>query len=415
MRHFVRTLTLSALLLTTLACKASPDEDLLGKPSGYPIGANLGQAYQEPYGVGSFSYMDTIAPHCVLAPSSNPQPLPVADNEPAFRYRFDGKTWGLDDYMNHQRATALIVVKDGKTVAQRSAYEPKPEDRLLSNSMAKTIVALAVGKALKGGQIKSLDEAAETYAPALAGTLYGQTKIISLLRMASGTKFVEDYSGKDELARFQAAVRKGGPAAAAKVITERVHAEGSTFNYSSAETQILGLVLRGATGQSLCQYVQDKLWQPMGAESRATWLTNIVDRSEMAAGNFNTTALDYARLGLLLANDGVRDGTALLSANYLLDMTKTDRQPEQFRPGRMVHKESNHLGYGLQTWLLPGNHRRFALLGIYGQAIFVDPDLKLVMVHMAVGKDPSGDASGTQMGAERDALWRGVVAKYGHW
>jgi CubicO group peptidase (beta-lactamase class C family) len=81
----------------------------------------------------------------------------------------------------------------------------------------------------------------------------------------------------------------------------------------------------------------------------------------------------------------------------------------------MPNKGSTYFGYGLQTWLLPGSSRRFALLGIYGQAIFVDPDLKLVMVHLAVGKDASGDAGGTHLGAERDALWRGIVAHYGHW
>jgi len=73
------------------------------------------------------------------------------------------------------------------------------------------------------------------------------------------------------------------------------------------------------------------------------------------------------------------------------------------------------LGYGLQTWLLPGSHRRFVLLGVYGQAIMVDPELQLVVVHMAVGKDASGDASGHHLGAERDALWRGIVNRYGAW
>lgn len=415
MQNITRQIALYSLLFAALACQASPDEDLLGKANGYSIGANLGQAFQEPYRVGSFSHMDAIAPHCVMEPSSTPQPLPTTDIEPAFRYKFNGQTMSLDNYMERQRATALVVLKDGKVVAQRSAYDRKPEDRLLSNSMAKTIVALAVGKALETGQIKSLDDTAETYAPALTGTLYGQTKIINLMRMASGAQFVEDYSGKDDLARFNGASRKSGPAGAAKLITERLHPEGATFNYASAETQMLGLVLRGATGQTLCKFVQDTLWQPMGAESRATWLTNRVDQTEMASGNFNATALDYARLGLLLANDGLREGKSVVSADYLQHMTDVGRQPEHFRPGRMVSKGSTYLGYGLQTWLLPGSHRRFALLGIYGQAIMVDPELKLVVVHMAVGKDASGDASGTGMGAERDAMWRGIVARYGNW
>ena len=69
----------------------------------------------------------------------------------------------------------------------------------------------------------------------------------------------------------------------------------------------------------------------------------------------------------------------------------------------------------MQTWLLPGTQRRFALLGIHGQAIYVDPALKLVVVHTAVGKDASGDASGHHLAAERDALLRGIVAHYGKW
>ena len=394
---------------------ASPDEDLLGKSGGYPVAPRLGQAFTEPYRVGSFSAMDTISPHCVVEPSDNPLPLPIAYAEPRFRYRFDGQTLTLDDYMQRQRATAVLVLKDGQIVAQRSGYDRKPDARLLSNSMAKTVVALAIGKALESGLIRSLEDTAESYEPRLAGTVYGQTRIINLLRMASGAQFVEDYSGRDDLARFNLAARKQGVVAAAKVITERVAPQGTRFNYASAETQMLGLVLRAATGQTLCRYVSDTIWKPMGAESRATWLTYANEAVEMASGNFNATVQDYARLGWLMANDGQRDGRSIVSRDYLLHMTDAGLQPEMFRPGIMQNKGSTYTGYGLQTWLLPGTHRRFALFGIYGQAIMVDPELKLVVVHMAVAKDASGDASGTHMGAERDALWRGIVAHYGNW
>ena len=394
---------------------ASPDEDLLGKSGGYPVAPRLGQAFTEPYRVGSFSAMDTISPHCVVEPSDNPLPLPIAYAEPRFRYRFDGQTFTLDDYMQRQRATAVLVLKDGQIVAQRSGYDRKPDARLLSNSMAKTVVALAIGKALESGLIRSLEDTAESYEPRLAGTVYGQTRIINLLRMASGAQFVEDYSGRDDLARFNLAARKQGVVAASKVITERVAPQGTRFNYASAETQMLGLVLRAATGQTLCRYVSDTIWKPMGAESRATWLTYANEAVEMASGNFNATVQDYARLGWLMANDGQRDGRSIVSRDYLLHMTDASLQPEMFRPGIMQNKGSTYTGYGLQTWLLPGTHRRFALFGIYGQAIMVDPELKLVVVHMAVAKDASGDASGTHMGAERDAMWRGIVAHYGNW
>jgi CubicO group peptidase (beta-lactamase class C family) len=171
-------LALGLACLCATAILAAPDEDALGKAAGYPVAPKLGQAYQEPYRVGSFSAMDSLSSHCVVEPATDPLALPMAKQEPSFRYNFDGKTLSLDDYMQRQRATALLVVKDGQIVAQRSAYDRTPEARLLSNSMAKTIVALAIGTALESGYIRSIDDTADSHEPKLADTLYGQTSMV---------------------------------------------------------------------------------------------------------------------------------------------------------------------------------------------------------------------------------------------
>lgn len=404
-----------ALALLGPPCLAAPDEDILGRGNGYPAGANLVQAYQQPYLVGSFSAMDTLAPACILAPSPEPLPLKKVASEPAFRYRFDGKSLTLDDYMQRQRVTALLVLKDGEIVAERYNYARTDTMRMLSNSMAKTIVALALLKAREEGLIASFDDIAARYVPELAGTLYGQTRIVNLMRMASGARTTEDYTPSDDRARFNAAVRRTGVIGAARSVTEREYEEGTHFNYAGAQTEVLGLVLRGATGASLCDYVAKKLWQPLGAQAQASWLLHPFDRLEAAQGGFNATVRDYARLGAMMANDGEVQGRAVLSRESLLDMTDARRQPPAFRPGSMDAKGSTYFGYGLQTWLMPGTQRRFALQGIHGQAIVVDPALKLVIVHLAVGKDASGDASGNHLGAERDALARGIVSRYGNW
>jgi CubicO group peptidase (beta-lactamase class C family) len=287
--------------------------------------------------------------------------------------------------------------------------------RMLSNSMAKTITALAVMKALEDGLLKSLDDPAEAYAPALKGTLYGGTRLVDLLRMASGARYVEDYTPNDDRARFNATARRAGIAQAAREVTERSDPPGQRFNYAGAQTEVLGLVLRGATGRTLCEYVGERLWKPIGAQAAASWLLNPADQVELAQGGFNATLRDYARLGMMMAADGQVNGVAVVSREHLLDMTDPARQPEAFRPGQMAYHGSSYFGYGLQTWLVPGRQRRFMLLGVYGQAIFVDPALKLVVVHTAVGKDASGDASGNHLGAERNALLRGIVAAYGDW
>ena len=409
---------IALLILTLLATThglASPDEAALGKAAGYPAGKSLPQAYQEAHLVGSFSAMDSLAPSCSLAPAAEPLPLPKAAAETPFRYRFNGGLWTLDDYLQHQRATAVLVLKDGEIVAERYSYGRTPEMRMLSNSMAKTVTALGLVKALEEGLIKSFDDTAATYVPELKGSLYGETRLLNLLRMASGARYVEDYSPQDDRARFNAQARRGGVVSAARIITERDAEEGQRFNYAGAQTEVLGLVLRAATGRTMCDYIGEKIWQPLGAQARAAWMLNPVDQVELAQGGFNATVRDYARLGWMLANDGRVGNTAVVSAEHVRDMTDAARQPENFRPGRMNYHGSTYAGYGYQVWLMPGSHRRFALQGVYGQAIFVDPELKLVVVHTAVGKDASGDASGNHLGAERDALFRGIVAQYGRW
>ena len=126
-------------------------------------------------------------------------------------------------------------------------------------------------------------------------------------------------------------------------------------------------------------------------------------------GNFNATLRDYGRLGMLLANDGAVGGKQIVPKDYLLDATDWHRQPAAFAPGTATP----YFGYGYQFWLYPGEKRRFALLGVYGQSIFVDPELKLVMVVTAVAKN--ANVGKETFARERGAVWRGIVEKYGSW
>ncbi|PLC40442.1 serine hydrolase [Ralstonia pickettii] len=401
-----------ALLACSVAA-ASPDEDRLGKAQGYPLAPSAARIHEAQYIVGAFSGMDRISPSCDLAPADQPVQFKIADKEADVRYRFRNHDYTLADYMEHQRATAVLIVQDGVILAEHYGYDRTQDMRMLSNSMAKTLVALAIGKALEDGSLRSLDDRVDQYVPELAGTLYGGTRIVDLLRMASGAKYVEDYTPTDDRARFLKTAAKQGVLAAAAQVNERADAPGTRFNYAGAQTEVLALVLQAATHRSLCDFVDDKLWKPMGAEAKATYLLRQSDGSAFAQGGFNATARDYARLGSMLANDGVVQGRQVVPRDFLLDMTDAARQPDAFRPGQMTYRGSRYYGYGFQVWLLPGQARRFVLLGIHGQAIYVEPQSRLTMVHLAVGQDASGDASGAHLGAERDALWRGVVEKFG--
>ena len=335
-------------------------------------------------------------------------PLAKAAAEVKLGYRFENQAWTLEDFLAHQRVTGLLVIKDGAVLFERYQYDRKPADRFISHSMAKSIVSLGVGMAVAEGKIASLDDLVSKYVPKLAGSAYGETTIRNVLRMSSGVKFSEAYDGNDDLTRFVIARSREGSIAALREFNTREAEQGTRFHYASSETMVLTVLLHAVTGTTLSEYLTARLWQPIGAEADATWIKG-ADGTESGFGNFNATLRDYGRLGMMLANDGAVGGKQIVPKDYLLDATDWHRQPPAFPP----RKATPYFGYGYQFWPFPGEKRRFALLGVYGQSIFVDPELKLVMVVTAVAKNAS--VGKETLGPERDAVWRGIVGKYGSW
>ncbi|MBR1122452.1 serine hydrolase [Bradyrhizobium lablabi] len=386
---------------------AAPDEELLGKASGYPIGTRATWYYDENVRVGSFSNVEKILPVYTLK-HGTPLALPKAASEPRIEYRFDKQSFSLDDFLAHQRVTGFLLIKDGQVLAERYQYDRNAHHRFVSHSMAKSIVSLAVGMAVSEGKIASLDDTIAKYVPKLAGNPYGETTIRNMLRMSSGVPFREVYDGNDDLAKFGRLRASAGSITALRAFTEREVEQGTRFHYASNQTVALTVLMHAATGMTLTEYLTPRLWQPIGAEEDATWVRSR-DGTETGSGGFNATVRDYGRLGILLANDGEAGGRQIVPKEYLLDATDWRRQPEGFRP----KNATPFFGYGYQFWLFPGEKRRFALLGVYGQSVFVDPELKLVMVITAAAKNAS--VGKESFARERSALWRGIVGQYGSW
>jgi CubicO group peptidase (beta-lactamase class C family) len=401
------------LALLTLACagaQAEPDEGVLGKAQGYPVGT-IPTWTQPAYRVGSWSALDQVPGVRVsrVAPSSQVRPLPALAQPPAIRYRYRNIGYTLDEYLDRQRATGLLILKDGQVVAERYRYDRKPEARFLSWSMSKSVVSVLVGIAHAKGAIASLDDPAEKYAKALAGTPYGATPIRHLLRMSSGLVFSERYDGNDDVIRMGRAfaTSPGGAMDVLRTIKDRHSAPGARFVYASGETEVIGYVLRGATGQSLAELTRAWLWEPIGAEHEAFWRIG-ADGQEGAFGFFNASLRDWGRLGAMLAADGKVGDRQVVPREYLLAATDAAQQPAAFQPGR----PTPHHGYGYFFWLLPMKERSFVMQGIHGQHLYVQPASGIVMVVTSVWEQPSGWQDPGPW-RETDALWAGVLGSLG--
>jgi CubicO group peptidase (beta-lactamase class C family) len=298
--------------------------------------------------------------------------------------------------------TGLLIAKDDEIVFEHYQYGRTDRDRFQSQSMAKSITAMLVGIAIGQGAIQSVDDPAEKYVPGFEGTEYGKTPIRDLLHMSSGVEFGETKDGQRDLNRLWIDMVLGlgptkGTINSIVQFNRRSAPPGTKYFYASIGADVVGVVLHYAVNQSLSDYLQQKLWEPIGAEADAAWVID-AEGFEVAHGFFNAVLRDYARLGRLLAHDGLWEGKQIIPAQYVIDATTVRASDAFLAPG----KAHPILGYGYLLWLLPGARRQFALLGANGQRICVDPTSKLVMVQTAV-KNTDEDWR----------LWSALVKQFG--
>src|SRR5262245_59173163 len=240
------------------------DAEDYGARQGYPIGDRSTYS-RVPFLVGSYSHFDQSFQGRLIRRATTPSPLAHAPSEPAVRYEYEGQTFTLDDYLARNPATGLLVARGDTILIERYQYARHDRHRFASWSMAKTVTAMLMGVALAEGRLRSVDDPAAAYVPALADTEYGRTPLRHLLQMSSGVRFVEEYSGLDDIWRLVTATFQQGGAGGVDAVTPfnvRAAPSGTRFAYASAETQVLGVVLRAVVGQPVADYFHEKIWAP---------------------------------------------------------------------------------------------------------------------------------------------------------
>jgi CubicO group peptidase (beta-lactamase class C family) len=384
--------------------RGGPDSMRYGEAGGYAVPERRKAVLQgNPWApedrVGAFSHLDEIYPTRRIARSE----VPSAFKRSTFdvTYVNSGQPTSLKDYLSRRPITGLLIAKDDQILFEGYQYGRTDSDRLLGQSMTKSITGLLVGLAVADGALGSIDDLPETYVPEFKGSEYGRTPLRALLHMSSGVDFGEERDdGRDLSVLWRDMVLGAGFFAKKSTVqsirqfNRRIAAPGARFRYASIEPDVLAVVLRAVLGRSLSDYLREKLWSPLGTEADATWL---VDAEGLEVGHFGFSAVlrDYARLGRLLACNGAWDGVQLIPAPWLHDATTIRTSEDYLAPGR-----SMKFGYGYLLWLLPGDRRQFALVGQNGQRICVDPKSRIVMVQTALEDVP-----------EAWVLWEAVTSQ----
>ena len=353
----------------------------------------LGTLFSGEEQYSNFYRTEELLPSQKVARSSQPIAWPQGETiELPQHYTYQGKQLSTQALLEETDTAALLVIKGGEIRYENYRLTGAPDRHWMSMSVAKSVVSALIGIAVAEGKIKSIEDTAVTYVPALKGSGYENVSIKNILQMSSGARWLEEYGNPDsEIARLGRAMATGSSLVefGAKLPNEL---EPGTFNrYSSAATQVLGLILEAATGQSMADYTQAKRWEPLGANHDAYWNTDN-DGNAMAFAGFNATARDYARIGEAFRLNGKFNGKQVIPADWVQSSITPDAP--HLMPGTRDNSDAS-MGYGYQWWIPEGDEQDFCAIGILNQFMCISPKHDTVIVKLSASRNyaSAGDES----------------------
>ncbi|HUH31634.1 MAG TPA: serine hydrolase [Rhodanobacter sp.] len=315
-----------------------------------------------------FSQMDKLFPGNRIAHGAHVQALPAGA---PLTPRWEDATT-LDSYLRAQHIAGVMVLQHGKIRLERYAANFGPQQRWTSFSVAKSFTSTLLGAAVREGYIHSLDDTLVTYIPQLRGSAYADVSVRQLLTMTSGVRWNEDYADpKSDVAQmYRSACSNGQPHVLPYL--EKLPREwpaGTHWNYNTAETDLLGILVQRATHRSLARYLQETIWQPYGMAADAYWLKDECDGSDTGGSGLSATLADYARMGQFMLGGARINGQPVVADDWLRNALR--KQQDVDEPGR---------GYGYQWWTYDDGS--YAGIGIFGQLLYVDPQRQLVIAQV---------------------------------
>ncbi len=279
----------------------------------------------------------------------------------------------LDTYFKENHIAGVVVLKDGKIQLEKYGQNADRNTVWTSFSVAKSVTSMLLGAALKDGSIQNMDDPLEKYIKAFANEDYGKVTVRQLLTMTSGIAWNEDYAdAQSDVAQMYHQPCHGKEAHIISYMKKlkSVQPAGSAFNYSTGETDLLGILIQEATGKNLAAYLSEKIWQPWGMEHSGYWLADECSGQNIGGSGLSATLRDFARLGDAMLYRDTRGHHPFLADEYLQNATSL-----------LIPTGKDGSGYGYLWWRFPNGS--YAAFGIFGQMIYINPATKVVIAQNA--------------------------------
>jgi CubicO group peptidase (beta-lactamase class C family) len=321
-------------------------------------------------GLAPASKTPTLMPAHTIAPSTSPIELPTGHENAPTTVTWQGSKVSWQEFLDKSYTNALLIVRNGVVTYQYYKDGFTPTTRLPSYSVGKTMLSIVVGQLVAQGKIKESDTFVSYFPEYKTGGSFDKITIQQLLDMQSGVGVSDNYpSGPSGW----------GVAIAQMYASTDIHwflkhnqkmafEPGSKAEYRSVDPQMLGMVVKKVTGMSISDYFSKNVWQPVGALTAATWNVDRQNGIEKTFCCFNAAAPDYAKVGLMILNNG------MVGQKHVIDAAWVKRLNTPV-------VTLDNWGYGAYMWHpFPGT---MTMDGLHGQYVFIDPATRTVIVKLS--------------------------------
>jgi CubicO group peptidase (beta-lactamase class C family) len=375
-----------------------PDSLMEGFPPPSDSRVTLDNWQTPPFNRWAFQHMSEIIPSQPIRRGSGPvrsleaaQPPVDLDEVPVAPWDGGGT---LGEVVAKTYTDSVIVLHNGQIVLERYYTGMRPETRHLLMSVSKSVVGCVTGILVNRGLIDPAEQVSH-YVPEILGSGYDGATVRNLLEMRTGVRFSEEYTDPHAEVRvmerhmgWRSPDRDGALGMYAYLATlDSSGAHGKTFEYHSADTDMLGWVCERAAGSRMADLISDLLWRPLSMEYDAEITCDAVG-SAVHDGGISATTRDMARFGQMVLRDGRAGELTVVPDRWLRDSRAIDAdirgafsasEAEPFLPGGW---------YRNQLWFVPGPSGDVLLcLGIHGQLVLVDHATNTVAVKFSTWPD----------------------------
>ena len=296
--------------------------------------------------------------------------------------RSETMTWAQSLEANY--TDAIIVLHRGRIVYERYFGVMQPHQPHMAMSVTKSIFGTLGAMLVAEGK---LDENAlvTKYIPELAGTAYADATVRQVLDMTIGVKYSENYA--DPKAEVWQHARAGGvfprppgyegPTSFYGYLRtlQKEGEHGQAFAYKTVNTDVLGWLIRRATGQTVGLVLSKRIWQKLGAE-RDAYMVIDSEGTEFAGGGFNPTLRDMARFGEMMRLGGRFNGQQIVPQAVVDDIRRGADKDGFAKAGYTLLQGWS---YRDMWWVSHNEHGAFSARGIHGQVIYIDPRAEMVI------------------------------------